>query len=502
MSEDRSGAGNRRARKERGYEMLPDGRCLAKWYDGPHYIRRVFRNKAEAKLARESVRVKKAEGRYIIRQKEVSFEKAVERFLEWGEINTRPGTFRNDKLNAPLWLASPHFAGKTLDKITAGDVELFRAARLKAPAWRPAKARRGLLELAARLHRARLNHTLKGAPRVAVEEATGALLEKYPPARIEEALSWWYGRPGILEFSSLERDLGERAKANPAGIQGRPLTKRTADISLARLKRLFSLCLDWGLCDRNPAARVKLFREDNKRTRYLTEEEEARLMAVCSPALRRLVTFALHTGMRRGEIMGLRWRDVDFPNTVATIPGTRAKGRRDRYIPLNAVAVEILKALPGYAEREQTGTEAPRPRLVLVEKLPPGKASKKAKKEAKGTGRDALVFCNSDGGEWDKQRAEWIKAVSLAGLVDFRFHDLRHTYASRLVMQGVDLAVLRELLGHRDFEMTLRYAHLAPSRLKEAVSRLAPSREPNQHLINTSPESGDEIHRPAAGDSP
>lgn len=89
--------------------------------------------------------------------------------------------------------------------------------------------------------------------------------------------------------------------------------------------------------------------------------------------------------------------------------------------------------------------------------------------------RSALVFGNRNGKVWDRLRKRWANAVAAAGIEDFRFHDPRHTFASRLATRGVDLAVLRELLGHRDFEMTLRYAHLAPSRLKEAVAVLVPN---------------------------
>jgi len=142
--------------------------------------------------------------------------------------------------------------------------------------------------------------------------------------------------------------------------------------------------------------------------------------------------------MRRGEILGLGWQDVDPKNGVAVIPAEKAKGKRNRFIPLNNVALAVLDELPASLDRT------------------------------------ALVFRNSAGGEWDRLRKHWEYAAFAAGLEDFRLHDLRHTYASRLVMVGIDLAVLRELLRHRDFEMTLRYAHLAPSRLKSAVTVLEP----------------------------
>ena len=220
--------------------------------------------------------------------------------------------------------------------------------------------------------------------------------------------------------------------------QTRLVSKREVDLEISRLKRLFNLAMDWGLCEKNPAARVRLFHEEVKRTRYLTQEEEERLLDVAGLYLKRVILFALHTGMRRAEILGLRWQDVDFRNAVATIPATRAKGRRDRYVPLNTVAIGIIREHPQPVD----GSE--------------------------------LIFGNTNGRYQENLERLWRLALAAAEVENFRFHDLRHTYASRLVMDGVDLPVLRELLGHQDFAMTLRYAHLAPSRLKEAVSRLEP----------------------------
>jgi len=219
---------------------------------------------------------------------------------------------------------------------------------------------------------------------------------------------------------------------------GKPLASRTVDMRIARLKRLFSLCLEWGLCDRNPASKVKLLRKDNKRVRYLSESEEAKLMEAACPALRKVIQFALHTGMRRGEILGLKWSDIHLQTPVIVIPATRAKGKKERVIPLNKVVLSILYSLPRPSDR------------------------------------DALVFANKNGGTWDRMRKLWEKAIKSSGIKDFRFHDTRHTYASRMVSKGIDLAVIKELLGHSDYETTLRYAHLTPERLKEAVAVLEP----------------------------
>ena len=427
-------------KRERGLKQLPDGRWQFSWWHEGRYHRRIVRTKTEARAYLEKVHTQIREGRYMDPRKEAktTFEEAVKKFLEWSEASTRPSSHGNDKLNAPLWLASPHFKGKKLEKITAGDVEQFRLDRLKALDCRGPSVT-GLMRMAGRLYLEKTGRTLKYQNRSEVRSALSVLLTEHSPSQVRRTLQEYFDQtlePNITRFRTELAAILQK----PAFIKkGRAITKRTVDISLARLKRLFTLCVDWGLCSKNPAAKVKLFREDQKRTRYLTLEEEEKLLSVCPPSLHRIVTFALHTGMRRGEILGLRWQDVDLRSGIATIPAAKAKGKRDRYVPLNSVAREIIKNLP------------------------------------RAIDRTAYVFGNAQGNHNDYLRHQWQVAVEDAGLEDFRFHDLRHTFASRLVMAGVDLAALRELLGHRDFEMTLRYAHLSPSHLRSAVAILEPN---------------------------
>lgn len=213
----------------------------------------------------------------------------------------------------------------------------------------------------------------------------------------------------------------------------RILSKRSVDMRLSRLKRMFNLCIEWGLCESNPVSKVKQFREDNFRARVLSSDEETKLLEAADPVLGRIIRFALLTGMRRGEILGLRWSDLDLRNAVVNLPATRVKGKRDRHIHLHPKAVRILEELP----RPIDG--------------------------------GALVFGNSRGHLEMNINRLWREAIAKAKIQDFRFHDLRHTFASRLVMKGVDLYAVKELLGHQSTAMTQRYAHLQQSRLKEAL---------------------------------
>jgi integrase len=152
-----------------------------------------------------------------------------------------------------------------------------------------------------------------------------------------------------------------------------------------------------------------------------------------------LVTLALHTGLRRGELFQLRWRDVDLTAARLTVRGEGTKSGQTRYVPLNATAVSVLEAW-----------QPPAPMAA------------------------AIVFAGADGAALEDIKSAWgalLKSTRPA-IADFRFHDCRHHFASRLVMAGVDLNTIRELLGHSDIKMVLRYAHLAPEHTAAAVSRL------------------------------
>lgn len=149
-----------------------------------------------------------------------------------------------------------------------------------------------------------------------------------------------------------------------------------------------------------------------------------------------LVILSLNTGARRGELFGLEWQDVNFELAQVTITGATSKKNRTRHIPLNAEALNVLKRW-----REQSNGSA-------------------------------LVFPGRNGERLDNVKKGWAALLQDAQITAFRWHDMRHSFASWLVMRGVDLNTVRELLGHGDIKMTLRYAHLAPEHKAEAVARL------------------------------
>jgi integrase len=195
-------------------------------------------------------------------------------------------------------------------------------------------------------------------------------------------------------------------------------------------------------------------REPEGRLRFLSEDEAAKLLAACeeassdrrmisqrSPYLFAIVTIALNTGMRKGEILGLTGECVDFARGVILLQRTKSGRRRE--VPMNRAVDRVLADL---REKQARASDDGAP-------LSP-------------------AFRRADGSAWGSIRKAFEGACEAAKVSDFRFHDLRHTCASWLVMRGRPLKEVQELLGHASITMTMRYAHLAPDRLRDAVASL------------------------------
>ena len=197
----------------------------------------------------------------------------------------------------------------------------------------------------------------------------------------------------------------------------------------------------WGLLPTNPLRDVRLpVKVNNARLRYLTPEEMDRLLAVCPPHLKPIVITGLHTGMRKSEIVNLRWDQVNLEERFLLLPYT--KNGDQRGIPLTPTMVDLLRTIQ--AEQHQAALPSP------------------------------WVFPNSKTGKPYRPDFDsaWYRALRRAEIEDFRFHDLRHTTASYLRMAGVDLLTIQEILGHRDIKMTARYAHVAPTHRIVAIGLL------------------------------
>jgi len=213
----------------------------------------------------------------------------------------------------------------------------------------------------------------------------------------------------------------------------------TINRELATLKKAFNLALkEWEWIESNPVSRVSMEPEDNKRDRWLTLHEEERLLKACPHWLREIVIFAINTGMRLSEILELSWEAVDFFRKTVTV--FRSKNNERRTIPLNGAAIELLKS---------------KAKVRLI--------------------KTNLVFYSPRVHKllW-KRNVSWVfqTVTRRAGINDFRFHDLRHNFATRLVQAGVDLYKVQKLLGHKSPSMTQRYAHHCPESLRHAVEVL------------------------------
>ncbi len=222
---------------------------------------------------------------------------------------------------------------------------------------------------------------------------------------------------------------------------------------LATLKKAFNLAVrEWEWCQRNPVLSVSMEREHNGRVRWLTVEEEHRLLAACRPWLRDIVQFALGTGMRMGEILSLSWRGVDL--TRRTVMLFHSKNGERRTIPLNQTMLSLIRA----KKEEAHLIKQPTGNLVKLNAESPYDLVFKSKTETPI--------------ESGHLRRSFRLALKKAGIEEFHFHDLRHTFATRLVQAGVELYKVQRLLGHKSPMMTQRYAHHYPESLRDGVEIL------------------------------
>ncbi len=260
--------------------------------------------------------------------------------------------------------------------------------------------------------------------------------------------------------------------------------KTTINRDVTTLKACLSKAVEWEMLPANPLQKLTPLRaEGSSRARYLTASEESALRnaliardqrlrenRVSGNAWRRarhqaalpdlstvafadylqpMVLLTFNTGLRRGEVLQLRWADVDLLQRKLIVRGDNAKSGKTRHIPLNNEALTTLQQW---------------------------------RSDSKST---EWVFTGHDGERMRAVKTSWKRVLRSAAISDFRWHDLRHHFASRLVMKGVDLNTVRELLGHSDLTMTLRYAHLSPEHKSDAVAKLC---DPDEREDSSPPD--------------
>jgi integrase len=268
------------------------------------------------------------------------------------------------------------------------------------------------------------------------------------------------------------RNAGDDA---PVNVKSREVSRVTINNNIAALRAALNRATEWGVVSSMPLGKIKRRAADeNPIVRYLSADEEVRLRAgliarddrrrdarASANAWRRerhykefplygrytdhitpLVLLALNTGLRRGELLRLQWRDLDLERRVLTVRGEDTKTGQTRHVPMNSEAAMVATAWRSTSYDPET-----------------------------------FVFASSDESTpLAYIRKAWTGVVNAALVNSFRFHDLRHTFASNLVMASVDLNTVRELLGHKSVAMTLRYAHLAPEHKAAAVETLVAKR--------------------------
>ncbi|NNB84591.1 tyrosine-type recombinase/integrase [Corallococcus exiguus] len=243
---------------------------------------------------------------------------------------------------------------------------------------------------------------------------------------------------GSMRLDRVSREAIEDFKARK---RKEGLTAKTINNALTVIRTLFAVAVEQE--ELTHAPRVKLLKAEKPEFDFLNFEEADRLVRSAEPTWRAMVTVALHTGLRRGELIALQWDVVDLVAGRLVVKRNvwrghfgSPKGGRSREVPLNAIALDALKA-----HRHLRGP---------------------------------FVFCD-DAGDFlknDTCRNAILRTSKRAGLRPIGWHTLRHSFASHLVMRGVPLKAIQELLGHASIEMTMRYAHLSPDVKKDAVRAL------------------------------
>lgn len=265
--------------------------------------------------------------------------------------------------------------------------------------------------------------------RLVSAQKRGYLSERYRIATLKQFF-------GKYRLSDLTAEHAERFKIERSKV----VSPATVNREVGNLKHIIRMGIAWKYLQANSFASVKLLHVPGRPERVLGEDEEVKLLAACdkvrSPHLRPIVILALNTGMRKGEILSLTWPQVDFVRRALFIFNAKSENGR-RQIPLNDTVQALLTSLP-----RKRGSQ-----FVFPSPRNPGQRM-----------RDHKVG--------------FAAAVRHAKIPHIRFHDLRHTFASRLVLAGTDLVTVQKLSGHARITMTARYAHSLMDDRMAAVKRL------------------------------
>ncbi len=243
---------------------------------------------------------------------------------------------------------------------------------------------------------------------------------------LSKRLIKFFGQTPIEKITPLDLKEWRKWRVEHVTQRGTKIKKSSVNRELALLKTMFNLAVEWGWLSESPANSMKPLKGETKRMRFLTNEEISHLLSCAPGYMKPIIITAISTGMRRGEILNLKWKEVDLEHGFIRV--VKTKNHESRDIPVNRYLAETLE---GLSESREPG---------------------------------GYVFCNGNGKKRCTIGQAFRKATAKAGLEDFRFHDLRHTAASLFASRGCDIVTLQHLLGHKSILMTQRYAHLLPDR--------------------------------------
>lgn len=270
--------------------------------------------------------------------------------------------------------------------------------------------------------------------------------------KFETQLNWWKGKIGNYLLSDITpsilseyRDILKREPSIKILKDGGTIEKERSNATVNRYMASLSIALtiasrEWEWLEENPMFKVTKKSETSGRVRFLSDKERIALLDACShasnPLINLLVIIALSTGARFSEILYLKWENVDFTRRMFYFMDT--KNKEHRAVPISRQAYELLKA------------------HSKVRKI-----------------NSSYVFARLDGKKPADLRWQWEDVIKKANLKDFRFHDLRHTAASYLAMNGATLVEISDILGHKTMQMVKRYSHLTKKHTARLLENMA-----------------------------
>lgn len=252
-------------------------------------------------------------------------------------------------------------------------------------------------------------------------------------------ISEFFNNKKLREISSFEIERYKSFRLKQKTYRKELISPTTVNREIEVISKMFNIAVSNRWASENPCSngKVKKLRQDNKIERFLTPEEEKKLLSKCMGVyayLKPIIIMALHTGMRRSEVLNLKWENVDLKRCVITL--TKTKNGKVRKIPISNTLMQELKQL----DKKRLSD------FVFTNPV--------TKQNYKSFNRIFPTICEA------------------AGIENFRFHDFRHSAATRMVSAGIDLVVVQEILGHEELKTTMRYSHPVPERKLQAIQVL------------------------------